>query len=90
MGIVLYDLKTHGYERLNREGSGPTWLPDNRRLLYSSNSRIFLIDSQTKASRELRFPGVEVVDNPVVSADGKHLYYSVDDNEESIWMISLK
>ncbi|MBS1788170.1 MAG: serine/threonine-protein kinase [Acidobacteria bacterium] len=89
-GIVLYDLKTQRYERLNNEGNGPTWLPDNRRLFYSFNYKIFLIDSQTRAVRELRFPAGELVDNPMPSADGKYLYYTADSNEESVWMISLK
>ncbi len=89
-GIVLYDLTAQRYERLNQQGNAPAWLPDNRRLLYAFNYKFFLLDSQTKASRELRFSAGDSVDNPSVSADGKYLYYSADDNQESIWMISLK
>ncbi len=89
-GIVSYDLKTQSYERLSKQGNTPAWLPDNRRLLCAFNYKILLVDSKTKAFRELRFPTGESVDNPILSPDGKYLYYSVDSNEESIWMISLK
>ena len=89
-GIVLYDLNTHQYERLNKQGAGPTWLPDSRRLFFTDGYKIYLIDSRTKVSRELRLGADGYVDNPVLSRDGKFLYFSVENNEESIWMISLK
>jgi Tol biopolymer transport system component len=89
-GIVIYDLASRQYQRLNHEGNGPIWLPDHRRLLFSHNNRISLIDGQTKVARELLLPRGELADNPVISPDGRFLYYSVDDNEESIWLITLK
>jgi len=89
-GIVIYDLTSRQYKRISDKGTGPSWMPDNRRLFYGHNSKIYLIDSQTKAVRELRLSPGELVDNPVLSADGRYLYYSVEDNEESIWLITLK
>jgi Tol biopolymer transport system component len=89
-GIIIYDLALRQYTRLNHKGNGPVWLPDNRRLLYTHEEKLYLIDSQTKAVRELRLSPGELADNPVISPDGRYLYYSVDDSEESIWLITLK
>ncbi len=89
-GLVIYDLATQQYTRLNKKGNAPSWLPDNRRLLYSDNYRIYLLDSQTKAVKDLKLPPGDLVDSAVLSSDGRYLYHSVDDNEESIWLIRLK
>ncbi|MEP7336139.1 MAG: protein kinase [Acidobacteriota bacterium] len=89
-GIVIYDLASGQYERLNNKGNAPYWMPDSRRLLYMADHKIHLIDSQTKAMREIQLTPGEWVDNPVISPDGHYLYHSVEDNEESIWLISLK
>lgn len=89
-GIVIYDLTTREYKRLNDQGNGPVWLPDSHRLLYCDNYKFYLIDSQTKAVRELQLTPIDFVDNPVISHDGRYLYYSVDNDEDGIWLSLLK
>ncbi|MBL8170125.1 MAG: serine/threonine-protein kinase [Acidobacteria bacterium] len=90
-GIVVYDLATQQYTRLNDSGDNPYWLPDNRRLVYLHRFKIFLLDSQTKTSRLLLAPeGEDTFENPTFSRDGRWLYYGVTNNEESIYLISLK
>jgi Tol biopolymer transport system component len=89
-GLVIYDLASRQYERINKEGNGPYWLPDNRRLLYCQGERFYLIDSRTRAVRKLLLSPDENVDNPVVSHDGRFFYYTANDTEESVWLITLK
>ncbi|MFN0113020.1 MAG: protein kinase domain-containing protein [Blastocatellia bacterium] len=92
-GIVVYDLATQQYARLNKAGDALYWLPDNRRLVYRHNRAIHLIDSQTRESRELVAPAKDsedVFENPTLSRDGRWLYYGVVNNEESVYLISFK
>ncbi|HKQ79022.1 MAG TPA: protein kinase, partial [Blastocatellia bacterium] len=91
-GLVIYDLASRQYERITNEGNAPFWLRDNRRLLYAHNRKIYLADSRTKSTRELlASSGYSLMfDSPVLSRDERYLYYVVDTNEESIWVISLK
>jgi hypothetical protein len=69
-GVVIYDLASRQYKRISDKGTGPTWMLDNRHLFYSHNSKIYLIDSQTKTVRELRLSPGELVDNPVPPLTG--------------------
>ena len=90
-GLVVYELATQRYERINREGDSPYWLPDNRRLVYVANHKIYLIDSQIKAPRLLLSPeGENTLETPTLSRDGRFMYFGVNKNEESIYLISLK
>ncbi len=90
-GIVVYDMASQQYTRLNNEGDNAYWLPDNRRMVYSYQFKISLLDSQTKASRLLLAPETEdTYENPILSRDGRWLYYAATHNEESVYLISFK
>ncbi len=88
-GLVIYDLAAQKYERINSEGDSSYWLPDNRHLLYAYNQKIYLIDSQTRVARELLSATEDTLENPTLSRDGRFLYYGVNNNEESVYLISL-
>ena len=65
------------------------WLPDSRHVVYASQNRIVIADSQTKRVRDLfANPNVEIR-APFVSSDGKLLYYGAANNESDIWMLDL-
>ncbi len=90
-GLVVYDLASGQYERLNDKGDAPFWLPDNRRLVYQIPFQIHLMDTFNKTSRLLIAPvGEETIENPSLSPDGRWLYYGVNENEESVYLISFK
>lgn len=89
-GIWLYEIASGKYEHISKEGAGPVWMPDNRRVIYVHRGKLYVTDSLAKAPREISVTPAGLADNPTLSADGRYLYYSVDENEESIWLISLK
>jgi Tol biopolymer transport system component/serine/threonine protein kinase len=90
-GLIVYDLQTQKYERISNQGDSPYWLPDNRRLLCFHNHEIYLIDRSAKTVRRLLAHDTEdTLENPTLSRDGRWLYYGVNNNEESVYLITLK
>jgi eukaryotic-like serine/threonine-protein kinase len=88
-GIVIYDLASQRYQRLNKQGSVAHWLPDSRRLVYGFNYKLYLADSQTGTVRELfALPNLEL-DDPIPSPDGKWLYYLAYLIDDDIHLITL-
>ena len=66
------------------------WLNDNRRLLIRQNEKIFLADSHTQKRHELINPFPHKILQLVTSRDNRWLYYSLEQTEADIWLLSLK
>jgi len=88
--IGYYDLETKSYVPLVENlDSIPSWSPDGKGIIYSARNKIFWVDVQTKAVREiLHNPNVEI-SSPFISKDGKLLYYTAANLESDIWMFDL-
>jgi serine/threonine protein kinase len=91
VGIVLYSLSSRTYQHLTDTGFGPLWLPDSRRLLYVNQGKIFIVDSQSKKSKEvLSVAPVNVRTGLSLSRDGRQLYFNCGSNEGDIWLLTLQ
>jgi len=88
--VGLYSLSSHRFEPLNVSGAALAWLNDNRRLLFSQNETIFLVDSQAKKHYEAFNPFPHKILQFVLSRDNNWLYYSLEQTEADIWLLSLK
>jgi len=55
LGIARYSFETGRYEGLTESGILPVWLSDGR-LLYVDEGKVFLLDPQTRATREILAP----------------------------------
>jgi Tol biopolymer transport system component len=89
-GILIYSLESQTYQRLTDFGAGPEWLSDSRRLLFNFQGKLFLVDSQSKKSREvLSVPG-ESLFEASLSRDNRQIYFTRRTNEADIWMATLK
>lgn len=86
--VGFYSPDTQTYEIVIENSNViPSWLPDSRHLIYSSGNKIFIVDIQTKAVKEL-FSNPDVdIRSPFVSRDGKLLYYTAANLESDIWML---
>jgi serine/threonine protein kinase/dipeptidyl aminopeptidase/acylaminoacyl peptidase len=85
-GIVIYSLKTKRYLKLTDFGVWPRWLNDGRRLLFSDNRRIYLLDVRSKEYREiLESPGFAFA----ISKDNRLLFPSHRVLEADIWLLTL-
>jgi Tol biopolymer transport system component len=89
-GIVVYSLASRAYTRLTDFGAYPAWLSDGRRLLFSSQSALYLVDKDTRKVRELMSAGGDNVVAPAVTADNKAIYFHRATTEADIWMAALK
>ena len=88
---LVYSLDTQHYEKLTDFGRAPVWLSDNRRLLFLHQSKLYLIDSQSKKVREL----LSVSPNEfglgvTISRDDRQIYFSLVTTEADIWLVSFE
>jgi Tol biopolymer transport system component len=89
VSIGVFSLETHEYERLTDFGSRPSWLGDSRRLVFASQGKIFLLDRETKAYRELFAPEDGDAWAVSISKDDRTLYFSLSRDEADIWLLTL-
>ena len=65
----------------------PAWLPDNRRIIYAWENRLFIGDIETKKTRLLDNQPTETIQDIGVSRDGKLIYYTLFSSESDIWLL---
>ncbi len=89
-GMIVYDIATGTHERISEAGEKPRWLSDSRRLVYTHDGTLHLIDTRTKASREIfRSPDGTITD-PSMAPDDRAIYYILRRDEGNIWIATLK
>ena len=89
--LGFYSFETNTYETITElpVTIPVAWLRDGRNIIYVSDNKIVIADTQTKKVRDLfANPNVELR-SPFVSPDGKLLYYGAANNESDIWMLDL-
>ncbi|HWQ31686.1 MAG TPA: protein kinase [Blastocatellia bacterium] len=89
-GIYSYSFETHRYERLTEFGEYPLWLNDNRRLLFNSQDKLFLLDSRTGKTREILSVAPNHFQSLGLSRDGRVLCFSLKTTDADIWLASLE
>ncbi|MGE5813371.1 MAG: protein kinase domain-containing protein, partial [Acidobacteriota bacterium] len=70
-------------------GLFPRWLPDGRRLIAGLRGRLVLVDTTTKSSREIYAEPGRYVGAPVLTRDGRRLYFSSAVTQADIWTMRL-
>ncbi len=95
-GFGIHDLETGEYEKLldkedlPPDGVNAVWLADNRRLIYSNESRVYILDRKTRESREIFHTDREWVDVTDISSDNRTLYWTRYTNDGDVWMLELE
>jgi hypothetical protein len=90
-GIVIYSMETKSFEKITPDGANPTWLPDNKTIVYqkSAPARLFIVDRTVKQPRELLAGAPDAFGLPAFSSDGRTLYFRALRDEADIWMLTL-
>ncbi len=88
-GVGVYDLKSRQYEWLTDFGEWPVWLTDDRRLLFASQGRIFIVDSRTKRHHEVLFVAEGDIGAAALSRDNRLMYFTFVATEADVWMMTL-
>jgi Tol biopolymer transport system component len=89
-GMIVYDVATGTHEEVSRVGAKPRWLSDSRRLVYTHDGALHLLDTRTKKSREISRPSAGAFVDPAVSRDDRSLYAILYRDEGSIWVATVK
>jgi Tol biopolymer transport system component len=91
-GIVIHTIETGDFERVTEFGSNPLWLKDDRRLLFSHQDKLYVVDSETKKVRELSLPlsPASRLDGYGISSDNRLLYYGLATIEADVWLLDIE
>jgi Tol biopolymer transport system component len=90
VGVVVYSFDSGSYERLTDFGEWPAWLPDSRRLVFVyEGKKFFVVDRQTKETREIFSVPRDVIGPPRISGDGTQVVFSRRVTEADIWLLTF-
>jgi eukaryotic-like serine/threonine-protein kinase len=89
-GIYTYSLETKEYEQITESGDRPLWLNDNRRFLFRSDGKIYIVDRYLKKPNELYSFSPNNISNPSITRDNRSIYIGIALNEADVWLHSLE
>jgi dipeptidyl aminopeptidase/acylaminoacyl peptidase len=89
-GIAIHEVGTDRLDWLTDFGEWPVWLRDSRRLLFSHQGKLFLLDRVTGRSREILSTPQQSLGSVGLSHDERMLYYTIAQAESDLWLITRK
>jgi Tol biopolymer transport system component len=91
VGVILYSIPERTYRRITDFGGHPVWFGDERRLLFVSNRKIYMVGSDGGGLREI-YAAAPAVLRPFlsVSGDGQTIFTSLSATDDSIWIANLE
>ena len=89
-GTAVYSLDSKEYGTMMDGFRWPVWLKDNRRLIVGTPAgKLFLLDNETMAIREIFRPSLGRATVPSISADNRTLYFRLVVREADLWLVEL-
>jgi len=90
VGIAAYDLESRKYDGLaDIDGfPAPAWLSDSRRLVAVHQSKLLLIDTQSRQTREILSVSPHFILYARVSRDNRWIYFLLSATEADVWLLS--
>ena len=89
-GIYSYSIADKTYRKLYEKGSDPTWLSDNRRMLFYLDDKIFLLDTKTGQSHEVFASHGNYVNQFEITRDDRTIYFDIELLETRVWIAELQ
>jgi YD repeat-containing protein len=91
--LWIHDLRANTVVRLTAHRYGQTWggswFPDGRRLAYSHEDRLLIVNLETGARSQFRSPVAErLVRTPAVSPDGRYVAFQV--YRDGAWLLDTR
>lgn len=87
-GIRVFSLGSGRVAQLTDFGDRPFWLSDNRRLLFTDEQAIYLVDEETKKVTELLSVEPDRIQRATVSHDDRAFYLSIETAESDVWVLT--
>jgi hypothetical protein len=66
-----------------------SWLPDSRRLIFTSQTGLYIVDIGSGIIREILSLAPDDIRWATVSRDGQTLYFTRSSAEADVWMLTL-
>jgi eukaryotic-like serine/threonine-protein kinase len=90
IGVFTYAFASGGFSRISDTGSACCWLNDSRRVLVTDRGRLFLVDVNSKASRQVMSVAPDEFNSVTVSRDNRTLYFTRETQQGDIWLMTMK
>jgi Tol biopolymer transport system component len=88
-GIVIYSVSERTFRRLTESGRAPRWLPDGRRVLYTTGSELRLLDSSTGTNAMVLGLVGEVVGGYGLSQDASTVFATISKPQSDVVIARL-
>jgi Tol biopolymer transport system component/predicted Ser/Thr protein kinase len=89
--LGLYSLESRQFHPLTAQDLHyVAWLNDNRRLLVAFAGKFFLVDAQTGDIREILSLAPWHISRFDLTRDNRMIYFSMEDRQADIWMLTRK
>jgi len=90
-GIATYSLESKTLRKFTDSGSGPLWLSDSRRILFTDDDKLFLLDTKNDEHHEILTIAPDTFFEGLGrSPDDRWIYFSRVSSEADIWLIDLE
>src|SRR5262249_23476994 len=87
-GISVYSFESTKYARLNDNQFDPFWFSDSRRLLTRDDTKLFVLDSESKRSHEILSVLPDTLNaRQALSQDDRTIYFGLHRAEADVWMM---
>ena len=87
--IVIYSVPERRFRILTETGRMPKWLPDGRRLLYTTGSQLRLLDTSTRAASTVLGVVGEVIGGFGISPGAREIFATVSKPQGDIVIAKL-
>jgi eukaryotic-like serine/threonine-protein kinase len=88
-GIAVHEIGSSTLDWLTDFGEWPVWMRDGRRILFSYQGKLFLVDRASRNSREILELPQRNLGSVGLSADNRTIYLTSMAAEADIWMMTM-
>jgi hypothetical protein len=89
-GIGVHERGSQTIRWLTDFGEWPVWLRDSRRLLFSHQGKLFLLDGTSGDYKEVLSLPQQSLGSVGLSPDEKSIYFTYTAAEADVWLMTLK
>ncbi|HMS43458.1 MAG TPA: hypothetical protein PKE69_24730 [Pyrinomonadaceae bacterium] len=72
------------------ESFGAMVFVNNRQILFRQNNVIYLLDTETKKSKDIFKPENDSVNAFFISPDNSTFYYTLSKTESNVWLLAIE
>jgi serine/threonine protein kinase len=89
-GLYIYSLETRQYEQISEIGGRSVWLNDSRRLLFTTDDSLYLVDINTKKPKLLYSFAPNNISGPSITRDNRLIYLAIAMSEADVWLLTME